>query len=209
MRGTKERILDVAEELFSEKGFNAVGIREISKRAECNVSAINYYFGNKENLYLEVFKCKFIPRAYKVQDAFRRYLRAEKKKDIEVILRSLVRAFIEGPFTESERIRHARLMSRELTGPSIAMDMVVNEVIRPFVEELSELLTPHISIVKREEDLLLDIISILLIIMSFNFSKEMVRRITGSEYSPRFKKRLIEHIVRFVKGGLLKGESGD
>lgn len=53
---TKDKILNCAHKLFSEKGVNAVGIREIAKAAQVNIAAINYHFSNKENLYLETIK---------------------------------------------------------------------------------------------------------------------------------------------------------
>lgn len=55
-KDTKEKILDVANELFAEKGFNGVSIREIAKLADVNLSAVNYHFTNKENLYANVFQ---------------------------------------------------------------------------------------------------------------------------------------------------------
>ena len=50
---TKEKILQHAHKLFSDKGYNGVSIREISKSADVNVAAINYHFENKENLFKE------------------------------------------------------------------------------------------------------------------------------------------------------------
>ena len=47
---SRERLLDEAEALFAKKGFHAVTIREITQAAHCNLAAVNYYFGNKENL---------------------------------------------------------------------------------------------------------------------------------------------------------------
>lgn len=49
--GTREKILQVAHTLFGQKGYDSVSIREISKEANVNVSAINYHFENKENLF--------------------------------------------------------------------------------------------------------------------------------------------------------------
>ena len=57
--GTKERILNEAEALFAEKGYHAVSVREISAAAECNLAAMNYHFGHKQNLYLEVFRTRW------------------------------------------------------------------------------------------------------------------------------------------------------
>ena len=44
------QILEVAETLFAEKGFDGTSIRDISKVAKINVAMISYYFGSKERL---------------------------------------------------------------------------------------------------------------------------------------------------------------
>ena len=59
---TRERVLDEAETLFAQKGYHAVSVREITTAAECNLAAVNYHFGNKQNLYLEVFRERWFPR---------------------------------------------------------------------------------------------------------------------------------------------------
>lgn len=46
----KIQILDVAEKLFSEKGFEGTSIRDISKHAKINIAMVSYYFGSKERL---------------------------------------------------------------------------------------------------------------------------------------------------------------
>ncbi|NRA46643.1 MAG: TetR/AcrR family transcriptional regulator [Oligoflexales bacterium] len=51
---TKTRILQAAFNLFSDKGFEGTSMREIAKRAEVNLSAINYHFQSKEKLCSEV-----------------------------------------------------------------------------------------------------------------------------------------------------------
>ena len=43
-------ILQVAEQLFAEKGFDGTSIREISKIAKINIAMVSYYFGSKEKL---------------------------------------------------------------------------------------------------------------------------------------------------------------
>ena len=46
----KIQILEVAEKLFSEKGFEGTSIRDISKVAKINIAMVSYYFGSKERL---------------------------------------------------------------------------------------------------------------------------------------------------------------
>ena len=53
---TRERLLDVAERLFAERGFGATSVRGITAEAGCNLAAVNYHFGGKDQLYEEVFR---------------------------------------------------------------------------------------------------------------------------------------------------------
>ncbi|HJW03475.1 MAG TPA: TetR/AcrR family transcriptional regulator [Azospira sp.] len=53
---TRERILDAAEHLFMENGFEATSMRMITGAAEVNLAAVNYHFGSKDQLIQEVFR---------------------------------------------------------------------------------------------------------------------------------------------------------
>lgn len=52
----KNKILWAAANVFAENGYRHGTIRQIANKAEMNVAAVNYYFGNKEALYQEVLK---------------------------------------------------------------------------------------------------------------------------------------------------------
>ncbi|PTB22174.1 TetR family transcriptional regulator [Trinickia symbiotica] len=47
---TKTRILDAAEDIFVDLGFEAMSLRQITSRADVNLAAVNYHFGSKEAL---------------------------------------------------------------------------------------------------------------------------------------------------------------
>ncbi len=51
---TRERILDVAERLFAERGIAATSLRAITREAGANLAAIHYHFGSKEGLLAAV-----------------------------------------------------------------------------------------------------------------------------------------------------------
>ena len=53
---TRERLLDAAERLFAERGFEATSLRDITAKAKANLAAVNYHFGSKEALVRAVFE---------------------------------------------------------------------------------------------------------------------------------------------------------
>ena len=51
---TRERILDVALELFNEQGYDKTSLREISQRLKVTKAALYYHFERKEDILLEL-----------------------------------------------------------------------------------------------------------------------------------------------------------
>ena len=54
----EEQILQTAEELFLEKGFDATSTTDIAKKVGCNQALVHYYFRTKENLFMQIFAQK-------------------------------------------------------------------------------------------------------------------------------------------------------
>lgn len=52
---TKTKILHAANSLFAKHGFAGASVRDIASGADVNLSAVNYHFKNKVNLYWSVF----------------------------------------------------------------------------------------------------------------------------------------------------------
>jgi AcrR family transcriptional regulator len=101
----KKKLLETAETLFSDKGYNGTTIREIARAAEVNLALVNYHFGSKENLYLTIFQRRFL--AY--QNAL---LKMEQNHGAAKKLDSFLDIY--GSFIDTHRNFH-RLLSRELT----------------------------------------------------------------------------------------------
>ena len=55
-RETRERVLKAAAQLFADRGFKKVTVRDICRAARANVAAVNYHFGDKGGLYREVLQ---------------------------------------------------------------------------------------------------------------------------------------------------------
>lgn len=73
---TPQRLLKNAERLMAEKGISATSVREITEASDANVAAVNYYFGGKTGLLLELLKSRFaeldaalLTRVQAVEDA--------------------------------------------------------------------------------------------------------------------------------------------
>src|SRR5213593_2222540 len=58
---TKTRILDAAEHLFMEHGFEATSLRSLTTAAGVNLAAVNYHFGSKEELFQAVLTRRLDP----------------------------------------------------------------------------------------------------------------------------------------------------
>ena len=58
---TKTRILDAAEQLFMEHGFEATSLRQLTTAASVNLAAVNYHFGSKEELFQAVLTRRLDP----------------------------------------------------------------------------------------------------------------------------------------------------
>ena len=57
----KTRILDAAEQLFMEHGFEATSLRQLTAAADVNLAAVNYHFGSKEELFQAVLTRRLDP----------------------------------------------------------------------------------------------------------------------------------------------------
>ncbi|MEM7646778.1 MAG: TetR family transcriptional regulator [Pseudomonadota bacterium] len=87
---TKEKIIDVARELFAQFGYNGTSIRQIADQSGVNIAAVNYHFGGKGGLYWSV-----IDSAYDwIEDGVKDI--SANAESIEDVSRSLFRFLREG-----------------------------------------------------------------------------------------------------------------
>lgn len=84
----RDRILDVAEELFATHGFDGVTMRQIASGAEVDVALASYHFGKKR----EVFDAVFMRRADMLNSSRREVLYATRGK--EQSLEQIIEAFL-------------------------------------------------------------------------------------------------------------------
>jgi AcrR family transcriptional regulator len=203
---TRERILDESEALFANNGYHAVSVREITRQARCNLAAVNYHFGNKQNLYLEVFRSRWLPRASRIQQSFRQSLQNNGRPTPNIVVQSFARAFLEGPMSTDERTRHLKLISGELTQPTEAFELVAEQVFRPLFGKLLEDLRKVMPESIDEKKMVLNVFSILSMVLYFNFARPLITRFVGSSAGTDLETRLVDHIVQFSLNGVDTGK---
>ncbi len=88
-KAAKQRIFEAALALFARKGYAGVGVREIAKKANVNISMINYYFGEKAGILKAV-----INECY---DQYFKTIKAVGDEDlpIEEHIRKMIRTVID------------------------------------------------------------------------------------------------------------------
>jgi len=191
---TKARLLEVAAQLFAERGFNGAGVREICKQAKINISAINYHFGSKKELYLEVFRTYLIPKTLEIRDNFKNLV-SQKPKTLKGVVEALAEAVLLNPIDEKQRKIIFSLIVRELTNDSETSKFVLKKVLNPLLEEFSKAIYPFFS---SKQDLKLFAFSVISQIIFFNFFKPWIREVFGTtSYTSEFKQKIIKHIAEF------------
>jgi AcrR family transcriptional regulator len=105
--GVRERLLDAAEELFAERGFDGTSIRDLAAAARCNIASVNYYFGGKEKLYVEIWRRHLLLlRDTRIAIIDEVMSMSGGKPRLEDLLRSFAYAFIGPLIDESGGARH-------------------------------------------------------------------------------------------------------
>jgi len=203
---TRERVLDEAEALFANRGYHAVSVREITRAAQCNLAAVNYHFGNKQNLYLEVFRSRWLPRASRLFHNFKISIKSKGNSSPNAVVESLVRAFLEGPLSDDERMRHHKLIFGEFAQPTEAFDLVADQVLKPLFTSLMTDLKAVMPDTTGDKQMALNAFSILAMILYFNLAQPLISRFLDGYDEVDFKDRLVDHIVEFSLNGIGAGK---
>ena len=196
---TRRNLLDAAAEVFAEVGFRNATVREICQRAGANVAAINYHFGDKEKLYLEVLRRS-------QEQAFQKFppdYGVEPGASAEQKLRAFVRSFLLRIFDEGCTAHHGKMMSREMIDPTTALDALIEEKIRPQAMQLASIVRELVGPQVEDETVRLCAMSIVSQCVFHHHCRPVVSRLfPGQKFTSADAERLADHITRFSLGAL-------
>jgi AcrR family transcriptional regulator len=194
---TQYRLLDAAGRIFADKGFEGTTVREICQQAKVNIAAVNYYFRDKERLYIEAVKhaCR--------QDTERVPL-PEWPAGIpaETRLRDFIRTIANRMIGNDRPRWHTQLILREMTHPTAACSEWVQEQIRPTSKVLGAILKDLLPGAS-DRTISLTAFSIMGQILFHKVFKPIVTLLVGQEESSAYDAELLAaHIARFTLGAL-------
>jgi AcrR family transcriptional regulator len=200
----RNRILDAAEKLFADQGFEAVSLRQITTQAEVNLAAVNYYFGSKEGLIIEVL-ARVVGPINERRLAMLDEAEAEvsgKPVEIERILEAVFLPIISS-MNESEHSRQVvlklagRCMSESGDEMPEAMLRIFREVADRFCGALF-LALPHLSKAEVYWRMHFTIGSMLYALVQH----ETLVSISAGEVVANDAVKALEELVAFTAGGL-------
>lgn len=193
--GTRERLLEVAGEVFAQKGFRKATVREIVGRAQANLNAVNYHFGDKRGLYEAV-----IEYAHRWEDEQADEAEPEVAGDraAEERLRAFVLAFMKRQVDHGRMAWRPKLIANEIAEPTGALDMVVERFIRPRFNVVVGIVRDLAGSDVPLEKIQLCAQSIVGQCVHFHRARPIITRLMPHlTYSPRDMDALAEHITQF------------
>lgn len=190
---TRARLVDAAGEMFAELGFHHTTVRQICQRAGANIAAVNYHFRDKTGLYTEVVRQSMrAARLDAVRAAF------DQNAPPEQILRAVIKTRLESLRSLDLGDWHFRIFAHELAKPTPAMNIVVNEAIRPLYSRMCMLLGKILGLPPDHEKTRLCAHSIIGQIIFYAFARPVINRLAPEmKMSATHIDLLADHITEF------------
>jgi len=191
-----DRLLDAAERLFCERGFDQTSVRDLTNEAGCNVAAVNYHFGNKENLYKQMFK-RHLEQVFNFHKENIKKVMSAESPTVEKLIESLVRPTFEHSAQKQGQMPMLKLTIRESLNPQFKKEVVALETIKEFLIEIQKallILFPQLD----AEKAMLCVFSlegmVIHPLLFGEFYHDIISGLTSEE--------LINHVVRFASDGI-------
>jgi TetR/AcrR family transcriptional regulator, regulator of cefoperazone and chloramphenicol sensitivity len=196
-----ESILEAAGEIFAEQGFRKTTVRDICKRSGVNLAAINYYFGDKERLYLAVLKYYRGLAVQKYPITFGIHETDTPEEKLSNFVYTFICRFLE----EGKTALFGKLLAREFTESTGALDVLVEDFIRPTFIKLSSIIREIVGNKPTDKKVELCAMSILGQCLYFRNARPIIFRLRHQEgYTSEDIEEIAEHIINFSLKGLIK-----
>ncbi len=140
---TRQSLLAAASAIFAEKGYRDATIAAICEKAGANIAAVNYHFGDKQNLYIETWRHCFTEsiKAHPPDGG------VEESAPAEARLQGLVTALLQR--IADEKNYEFIIMQKERANPTGLLNEVMRRDLRPLQKRMDavvrNILGPHVQ----------------------------------------------------------------
>lgn len=198
MDDTRQRLINMAGQIFAAKGFDATTVREICAAAEANIAAVHYHFGDKQRLYAEVMRLASCQSGQFPDFGW------NERTSRETQLRDFIRHMVAEMIDPDRPGWQIELMMRELARPTEATTEMVESYIRPMFEGLLGIVKRFLPPETTPQQLHLQAFSIVAQCLLYRYHRPIGRVLVGEEeYQRLFDVDLLtDQIVRFSLQGL-------
>src|SRR5262245_19618622 len=196
---TRTRILDAAEELFMQHGFEGTSMRQLTAKAGVNLAAVNYHFGSKDALIEAVFRRRVDPMNAE------RIAALERLEDLSP--ENIIRAFVGPSLRLVEDAKGGgrnfiRLLGRSYSEPSKPVRALIGQLYGSTMERYKTALERALPHMPREE--LVWRMHFMFGTLSYTLAAtDTVQLIAGCKPEDRYDARLLEErLASFLGAGL-------
>ena len=189
------QIIETAERLFAERGYDGTSVRDIADEAGINVAMISYYFGSKEKL----FESMVAQKASYTRGVLDEIVKNTALSDIEKI-DAVIDTYVDRLFTNRvfHRVIHQELMlsQRESLQQSIADIIFPNSLL---IKEILEEGTRKGNFKKVDPPLV--IATLVGTINQVLLSRKMCNKLLNKEasYIPYDDEQFVQRVRRHIK----------
>jgi len=195
---TRARLLEAAREVFAQHGFQGATVREICRRAEANVAAVNYHFGSKDELLAEALNF----------NALKALQSAHTTAAPDARLRLFIGDFMLLLLDEKSASRQCRILARELADPTPVLDQIVKQGIAPLHDFLGGLVREIVGDQVSDAAQLRCVFSILGQCLFYYHSEPVLQRLHPElRYDRQEIEAIATHIADFSLAALLARKS--
>jgi len=205
--GSKRKLLDAAEQLFADKGFEAVSVRDITQLAKTNVAAVNYHFGSREALLGLVMMRYVVPvteeRIARLETLERKW--PGKAAPLEEIIDAFVRPLV-GQVRKSELSERLfyKLMGRIFAQQGDGLPAQIEDQLRQVIDRFTRSFAKALPTVPPEE------LSWRIHFMAGGMihllsNQDVIQRLSSGASGAPTMEATLSRFVRFAAAGLREG----
>ncbi len=196
----RSRLIQAAASCFAERGYSGTSVRDVTGKADCNVGAVNYYFGGKRGLYVATFEERFADLAARRIGALRA-LSGEPNLDLERVLETFANAFLEPLTSDAHGHETTMLLMREFVDGHLPASLIADRMIRPTLGALMNTVDQACPGVERDRLQLCCHSLVSQLVHAMQIQRLHAR--DSSSSLPGFSiEDTVAHIVRFTAAGI-------